>query len=231
MKKILLLGAVLLSLGVQGWAKNVTTENRTVGVAFDKIVAKGKFDLLLTQGSTNEVSVEVEDEWQKDVEVSVRDGMLTLSTSKKFDRKTVRCKVHVTFQSLDMLQFSGVGDVETKTAVAADSLTVRISGVGNVKLQLKVKQVGVTSSGVGNVTLEGEAQELEIKNSGVGNVEAQQLIAEKVAANNSGVGSMKVHASKELALRSSGVGNVSYSGNPVITSLNVSSVGKVKKLD
>jgi len=45
----------------------------------------------------------------------------------------------------------------------------------------------------------------------------------------SGVGKTEVYASKEIAIKSSGVGNVYYKGDAVITDLNIKGIGKVKK--
>ena len=52
----------------------------------------------------------------------------------------------------------------------------------------------------------------------------------KLDLNVSGVGKTKVYVEQEIAVRSTGVGNVHVRGDAVITELHSSGVGKVKKM-
>jgi len=244
MKKILLFGVAALSLCLQGClAKSnaaVTTESRAVEAAFNKIASSGACNLVLTQGSSDSVSVEIGEEWQQHVIVEVKNGTLNLSTSKKLGRrnkwwwhddKGKDGTVYITFKSIDALQVSGVGSVETKNAIKGDRLEVRVDGVGDAALELEVKQASVSVSGVGDATLKGVAKELQLNNSGVGDVDATDLKAEKVTLTSSGVGDIEVYASMELSINNSGVGDISYSGPAIVTLLNSSGVGSIKKED
>ena len=84
--------------------------------------------------------------------------------------------------------------------------------------------------GVGNVNLSnGNASDLEISLSGVGNIDAQNYQIQHVTINHSGVGNAKIWVTDSLKGSLSGVGKISYKGNPTIA-VNVSGVGKVNKL-
>ena len=88
----------------------------------------------------------------------------------------------------------------------------------------------ISLNGVGNVTIaEGSAADLEISLSGVGNIDAQNYQVQNVAIKHSGVGEAIIWATNSLNGTLSGVGNISYKGNPTV-SVNVSGVGKVNKL-
>jgi len=83
--------------------------------------------------------------------------------------------------------------------------------------------------GVGNVKKsDGSASDLKISLSGVGNVDALKYQVENVVITQSGVGNSKIWATNSLSGSLSGVGNISYKGNPAVD-VRVSGVGKVKK--
>ena len=86
-------------------------------------------------------------------------------------------------------------------------------------------------SNFGDTNLEGKSIDLEIENSGVGEFNAKNFIAENTTIQNTGVGVVSIYASKNLELNSSGVGKVTYYGNPSETDINSTGVGKVRKGD
>jgi len=88
----------------------------------------------------------------------------------------------------------------------------------------------INLSGVGSVTLSnGIASNLKISLSGVGSIDAQNYQVQNITIQNSGVGSAIIWATDTLNGTLSGVGSISYKGNPEV-SVNVSGVGKVNKL-
>ena len=83
--------------------------------------------------------------------------------------------------------------------------------------------------GVGNVKLsDGNAPDLKISLSGVGNIDALNYQVENVVITQSGVGNSKIWATNSLSGTLSGVGHISYKGDPTVD-VKVSGVGKVKK--
>ena len=88
----------------------------------------------------------------------------------------------------------------------------------------------INLSGVGSVKLSnGNALNLQISLSGVGSIDAENYQVQNITIQNSGVGSAKIWATESLKGTLSGVGNVSYKGNPEVN-IKVSGVGKVNKL-
>jgi len=84
--------------------------------------------------------------------------------------------------------------------------------------------------GVGDIRINGgNADKIDITLSGVGNINASQFQAKDVNVNLSGVGNIKTWATRKLAGKLSGVGDVSYKGNPDVN-INVSGIGSVDRL-
>ena len=88
----------------------------------------------------------------------------------------------------------------------------------------------INLTGVGSVTVsDGNTSNLQISLSGVGDIDTQNYQVQNITIQNSGVGSAKVWATDSLSGTLSGVGDISYKGNPEV-SIKVSGVGKVNKL-
>ena len=86
-------------------------------------------------------------------------------------------------------------------------------------------------SGAGAVKLEGRADYQSIKMSGAGGYSGFELISQNCKIDISGVGSADVFVEKELDARISGLGGVSYKGNPDNVISDVSGLGSVGRAD
>ena len=208
---------------------NVNAEQRPVE-AFDHIKIYGVFNVYLSQGDTESVTVEIDDNLQQYVNVRNDGSKLMLGIKDNF-RKTTKNNIYITLKDIRMLEIDGVADVKTQTALRCANLKLDINGVSKCKLELYCNQLEVDLDGVGNILLTGETDEFTVKKDGVGNLDAEELKAQKVSIRNSGVGNSKIYASEELSVKNIGVGSVTYSGDAKIKSLSSSGIGKTKKAD
>ncbi len=241
MKKVLIFGMLtVLFLSNCTWVYNndkikgngnVTTEQRTVS-PFDKIKITGVFTVYLSQGDTESVKVEIDDNLQQYVDVHNSGQTLILSIKKGVDfGKTTENNIYVTLKDIDRLDISGVCTVKTQTALNCNNLELKVSGVANGELELYCDQLNVGLGGVSNLDITGKTKDFNVKKDGVGSLNAADMKAQNATVRNSGVGSVSVYASEELALNNSGVGSIKYSGDANIKSLNSQGVGRIKKVD
>lgn len=243
MKKILsplsmvFLGVFVLLNQVEVSAQNkrvrgngdVTTEVHDVK-AFSSLELAGVLNVFIEQGDKESVTVETDDNLHDYVIIENRGKTLIIDTQKKISiKRKKKMNVYVTVRDIDRLKISGVGNVETSETLRLKDLDLRIKSVGNVYLDLEADYLDARLSSVGNVSLSGKIGEADIDNTGVGKLAAYDLHNEKLSLKAAGVGKTEVYASKELAIKSTGVGNVYYKGDAVITDLNIRGVGKVKK--
>ena len=208
---------------------NVTIEERAVS-SFDKIIVGGAFTVYLSQGDTESVEVEIDDNLQQYIEVRNEGRKLVLDNKDHVNFvKTTKNNVYITLKNIDLFDITGVCKVQTSDLLECDHFTFKVSGVANGKLELYCNKLNVRLSGVTNIELHGETTELDINQSGVGSFNAMNLIAAKVTVVNSGVGSVSVYASQELSMTNSGVGSITYSGDAEIKTLKSSGIGKITK--
>ncbi len=208
---------------------NVTTVDYEVD-PFTDLELDGVFNVYINQGEKAGVSVETDENLQDFVIVEGRGDKLRIDTRRKMNiRRKSRMNIYVTVQDLEKLRISGVGNVESTNTLEFKNLDLRIKSVGNVELDIVADNLDGDFDSVGNIRLSGKIGNAYITNGGVGKLAAYDLENETLKLKASGVGKTEVYATKEIAIKSSGVGNVYYKGEAVITDLNIRGVGKVKK--
>ena len=238
MKKSLLFGTVVvlflisciscLDRKVKGNG-DVTVEQREVS-SFDKINIDGVFKVYLSQGDTEEVEVEIDENLQSYVNVYNKGSSLFLDIEKGVNwGKTTRNNVYISLKNIEQLNIKGVCSVATQTFLSQDDLKLVLDGVSNSSFTLISNNLDVKFNGVGNIELIGEVNTFNVVQNGVGSLNASDLNAAVVNIKNSGVGNAYIYAYEELYMKNSGVGSIYYSGDAVIKSVESSGVGKIHK--
>jgi len=116
--------------------KIVVSEDRVVD-AFTKIDVNNKIDVVITQGTEQTVTVEGDENLLMAVLTEVRNGVLTVSVTKKILRKKV-LKVHITIDhALDEITTNERAYVSSFGALALANITINAEGDSKVTLDLK----------------------------------------------------------------------------------------------
>jgi hypothetical protein len=129
-------------------------------------------------------------------------------------------KVFVTFKKLKEMELSMVGNVGSEEQLTFDDLDLKNKSVGNVDLKLTARKLDLNNTSVGNVKLSGKADDAVVKNSGVGSLEAGNFMVQTMNIENSGVGSARVNAEKDLKVKDSFMGKVENKGKATVRKMN-----------
>ena len=222
MRKILL--AALVSLvGNASFAqdKNETIEGngkvvtRVVTVSsFDALKASGLFELKLSQGSTESMKIEADENLLEYFTVKKEGSKLVIDMDKLKNKNSgqLRLKVYVTFRHLKTIDLNTLGDVKSEGSLSFDDLKISKNGVGNLDLKLTANKIALNNEGVGNVTLSGKAQNAVFHHEGVGSLNAGDFAVQTVDIKNTGVGSAEVNAEKKLKAEDSFTGKIKNHG-------------------
>lgn len=125
------------------------------------------------------------------------------------------------------LENDGLANIEI-SRLKTDRLDVENSGVGSMYLSgLTVRELEAECSGVGNIELSGMAKVATLDCSGVGSIKAQNLKADTVKGDVSGVGSIHCYAIEYIDAEVSGVGSLQYGGDPQRKELRRTGVGNI----
>jgi hypothetical protein len=239
---LLIIAAVLLSacnVSVQGpsvtilrGSGKVATESRNVS-GFNSLSMAGLGDITVTQGQTESLTIEAEDNILPHIKTEVRNGALTIS----FDRdgwqdailpsKPVRFNLAV--KDLSSVTSSGLGNI-TAVSLKTNKLTIKVTGAGNVKIdRLDTAEVSSSITGAGNIDLAGQVARQEITSEGAGNYRAADLNSQQAKITVKGAGSVTIWVRDSLDVTIAGLGSVNYYGNPAVTK-NITGLGVFKSM-
>ncbi|MBD0331170.1 MAG: DUF2807 domain-containing protein [Chitinophagaceae bacterium] len=206
---------------IEGNGKLVT---RDVSVQpFNSLKASGVYELKLSQGNTETVKIEADENLQEYFTVK-NEGTTLVIDMKKMENKNFNAKnklrVYVTFKKLNDIELHTVGNVVAEDHLTFDNLELSNNSVGNINLKMSANKIDLENNGVGNITLTGKAQNAVFKNSGVGSLKAGDFVVQTMNIENIGVGSAEVNAEKELKVEDSFLGKVKNKGSAPLKKKN-----------
>ncbi len=227
--------STLIPNSVQGSGKII---KQTVNVSnFDSVSLEGSGNVYVTQGKTESLTIEADDNILPLLDTRVSGSELILGTkpgqninpSKPIvyrltvkDLNGISLKGSGNFdvgpaQSKDMkVSLFGSGDINMK-GLDADSLAINLSGSGNITIgKIATTKIDTNIFGSGNVNLDGKADSQTIAVSGSGNYVAGDLEAASADVTIPGSSDVTVWVKDTLKAHISGSGNVKYYGSPTI---------------
>lgn len=240
MKKLIAILLILTGsqLYAQPWKTikgdgNIKKENRTVS-DFVSISSLGPLDVKITNGHSNKIEVEADENLLPYIETKVENGKLIIQTTKNTNIKSKsKMVVYVSMDKIESLQLSGSGNIEGNGNLTGDDITkIMLSGSGNIHLNSgSFNEVNFAVSGSGNIEMKGgSANNVSASVSGSGNIFISDLEAENAEVKISGSGNAKINAGKSLTAKISGSGNVFYKGSAKNISSKVAGSGKLIKI-
>lgn len=115
------------------------------------------------------------------------------------------------------LHVTGSGDITVKEA-KCEELRLGVTGSGDITLSaIEANAVKAKVTGSGDIELAGNAAEAQYGVTGSGDINAKNLRVKVVMAEVSGSGDIDCYAVDHLTAHWSGSGDISYRGNPQIT--------------
>jgi hypothetical protein len=201
---------VFADKGLKG-SGNVIKEIREAE-SFNQINIDGIFNIHLSQGEKEAIEVEADDNLLKYVKTDIRNGVLSIDfTYSKGIQKSTKLNIYITLTDINQLELGGIGNVSCLT-------------------DLHLNKLKLINSGIGAINLKGKASEVYMKNSGIGKIKATEFEVAYLKVKASGIGTVRVNATKELSVSLSGVGSVFYSGEPELKDINISGIGKFSQI-
>lgn len=217
-----------LNLSVEQGSGHLITQTRTVS-NFDRVILSGIGDITVTQGDTERLEIEAEDNVIPHIVTEVSGGTLNIS----FDRKTVvptkTIKFNLTMRNIHGLESKGVSNIQSDE-IKTDQLDLGISGTGNINLRnLSAENINVNVSGAGNLVGQGQTNSLKVNLSGAGNYNGGDLKSKTDDITITGIGKVVTWVTDVLNVTISGTGSVDYYGSPKVTQ-QISGLGSLNHL-
>jgi hypothetical protein len=223
-------GEGLFGAGERG-SGNIITETRELD-DFRAIEVDYPAQVFISQGDTQSLELEADDDFLPGLKTEVRNGTLEIfyrSEDGKRVNPTKTVKITVVVQDLTEVQFSSAGEL-TIDQLETDNLQVALTGAGNVHLvDILVQHLSMNLSGAGSTTASGRADNFDVDISGFGDFKGAELHGQEANVKISGAGSATVWVDNELDAEVSGAGSVNYYGTASVTR-QINGVGSIKHL-
>lgn len=174
---------------------------------FNRIDARGNYELQVTAGEVQSVTIETVERDLKRVKTEVRGETLVISFKDRwfsflFDNERI---VRISLPDLRGIELSGAGEID-------------VTGVDSETLDLTV-------SGAADVSLAGTCGKLSFDLNGAADVSARELQCETVEAIINGVGSAELYASNSVSAVINGLGEITVYGNPQEVEKQINGLG------
>ena len=208
---------------------NLTTENREVS-GFNEIRLDGAGRLVVTQGSTESLVIEAEDNIINELTSDVQGNTLVLGFQDQpwqtslIPTRTITYTL--TVSDLTDITFNGAGDF-SMDRLETSSLNLDINGAGQYNIaELMADSLSVEITGTGTISIAGQVTTQTVNIDGAGNYQAADLQTVSTEITINGLGNGTVWASDTLDITINGAGNLNFYGNPSVTQ-DISGAGDI----
>ena len=188
--------------------------------------------LIITQGNSNSLTLEGDEDDLKKIETYVKGGRLKIRKEDNswFGDNMDDVIIKVTLVNFTGASVSGSGKITNSNNLKGNDVSLNVSGSGKIELYVESQTMETHISGSGRIYLEGKASTNDLHISGSGNINAEEFNTNKLEAHISGSGSAKVKVKDEIDAHISGSGSIRYYGNPSKIREKVSGSGGVRKM-
>ena len=245
--------ATAFSMGTHAaWADDTVRENRPVDARVSKIHLGGVIRLNVRQGPTASLVVSGDRRYVSKITTTQRGDTLLIDTDNNNNshfgnNKGNELRAELTVPNLQEFVSEGVGSSEV-SGFSGDKLVVSLDGAGAIKVSgqyrdidahlggvggLTVNTTGLadrielTLGGAGHISVSGQTKVLRAHLGGVGSLDAQQLRADSVDLDMSGLGGASVYAKTSANLNLSGMGSATVYGKPAQRNTSAHGLGSV----
>lgn len=195
---------------------------------FNEIELQGHYDVEIVPGKNHGVEIETDNNLLDYIEVYTRGNRLIISNNEPI-QSDYGIKVKIDCISLERISCGGASKISSLGQIESDRLELSLSGAGKIDLEVLCNELEMNISGAGLIKLSGKTRSEYLELSGAGHLDAFELVSEECNLNLSGVGKANVFVTERLNASVSGIGGVSYRGNPDNVIENVSGLGKIKR--
>lgn len=174
------------------------------------------------------VCIEIDSNLIQYLDIYEKNGQLIVKTDKDQPIEPSKFIIYTNAGTIDKITLSAVGDFTVSDKMSANKLDVSLTGVGDLQFDdLEVDTLKVRVTGTGDIKLTGKATHADFAVTGVGDIDSYGFVSKTAKCAISGVGDIKVNATDSLESSVSGVGDIRYQGTPTVVN-NVSGIGRVK---
>lgn len=239
--KILLItlgAALILMVAAVFWVKkqfdrhtvkasgNEMTQTYTPG-QFDKIHISGGFIVKMQTGDTNEIKVTVDENFQKLINVEVKDKILHIESKNVF--QSFGAKIHMTCMTVSELKLTGGVRFECENKIEVPIFSVHSSAGTIVKLNGSFDTFKGTLAAGSEMTLSGAAGRAELNLAAGSRLDGETFAMDSCFINAAAGSTADVLVNQYLEAEATAGSRIVYEGSPFVAKQNTSSGAIIRK--
>lgn len=195
---------------------------------FERVSTTANFDVKISPGTSESVSITVDDNLVDKVEVTVTDGVLRFGLKPGVSVRKAKLIGSVTVPALAGASAKGSSAI-TVVGFTGDVLDLAAEDASKTTVtNLAAQQVNITASGAGLIKAAGSAGQVRIKNSGVSVVEAKLTGVGDVEVNANGASKTTLTSAKTVSGQLGGVGILTVPA-PADVSMSTSKTSTIRR--
>jgi len=218
---------LLLTAQVEKGNNVVKTEIRDLK-GYTKVVAQGRFQLILSQGDEEGIRIET-DENLINLFQTRMDGKTLFVIMMADVKKYKELNVYVSIKDIEQLTLLNEISVKTDKLIHFSDVSILASGMSKVEMELFSSRLTVELTDGSYTYLKGYTERFLVRAHDETELNAFDLQADFCYIKSSGLTEVMINAEKELSLMVTGESNVYYIGEPTIKERIFSSSGFIVK--
>lgn len=208
---------------------NLTTEKRIVQGDFKNVSVSNAIDLVIEQSDSTEITVEADDNLQKEIVTKVENGTLIIECKFNSFRNITMKKVTVKMPVIDKISASSAASVQTKNTIESENIALEASSASSMQVNIESDTISCESESGSSININGKALKVKTSVSSGGSIDATKLLANEVDAEASSGGTVSVHPIVSLKAQASSGGNINYNNTPKAIEKQTSSGGSISQ--
>ncbi|QXP59107.1 head GIN domain-containing protein [Olleya sp. HaHaR_3_96] len=208
---------------------NVTTITRSTS-DYGTIRLAGWMNFELVKGTEGTITIEGEENLLDYIITEVESNNLLIKIKNNINLKPSGSKtitITIPFDDIDKVSLAGSGNVSSNATIDSNNFETKISGSGDMTLDIKSINVDVTITGSGDLTITGQTKNLEASVTGSGDFHGGRLQADNAETKVTGSGGIVVYVKDNLKAKVTGSGDIEYKGNPKKVTKKVTGSGDI----
>lgn len=182
---------------------------------FNSIWIGSGFDLYLTQGSKNEISIECAQNNLDKITTIIENEKLTIRSNEAIFWKTGETpQISVTFKTLKKIIASGGSDIRSNNSLNIDSLIISSNSGSDLYLTVNCLYTKIHATGGSNINLTGHTKYIKAVVERGSDFHARNFISKICHVKINGGSNSLVNVSDELYISITGDSDIGYIGTP-----------------
>lgn len=241
MKNILIAVTCFLFLGISietSASADLTTKKFKIG-NFHSLELGHAFEIHITKASSCSITAIGNEKDLEEVEVELVGSKLNVSLDESYwsnwnnwKGSTKKIIINITMPRLRDAEFDGASKVTLEGFTDEEEMTLHCSGASKVTTtRLVADKLVLDLSGATKVVMKGQVLKLSLSLSGASHVILSDMIARDADVDASGASHVELNIQKSLRVDASGASKITYRGNPLNISKDLSGASSVRRVD